>query len=110
VRAGTIRDPRGTVAYANGTMSFYPRQCTAERCDRARPLVPSRGQVLDHLGFTVTDLVAWRAWLETAGVKILEPPRAFGDGRAFLIEGPDGLAIELVEVAGAPAVAGRLPT
>ena len=31
------------------------------------------------------------------GVKVLEAPHAFGDTRAFMIEDPDGLAIELVE-------------
>jgi hypothetical protein len=35
--------------------------------------------------------------LRGAGVKILETPYAFGDTRAFMIEDPDGLAIELIE-------------
>jgi hypothetical protein len=30
------------------------------------------------------------------GVKVIEAPHAFGDTRAFMIEDPDGLAIELV--------------
>jgi hypothetical protein len=34
-------------------------------------------------------------------VKVLEEPYAFGDVRAFMIEDPDGLAIELIERRGA---------
>lgn len=94
---GTIRQPSGSVRFGNGSMSWYPRQCVRERCDGDRPFVPSRGQVLDHVAFTVEGLDAWRARLRAAGVKILEEPYAFGDTRAFLIEDPDGLAIELIE-------------
>ena len=100
---GTIRQPRGTVVHGNGSMSFYTRQCTLGRCGDDRPLVPSRGQVLDHVGFTVADVDAWYRWLDGAGVVVLEAPHAFGESRAFMIEGPDGLAIELVASSGAPA-------
>jgi len=96
-RQGTIRDPRGTVVHGSGSMSWYPRQCVADRCDRERPLVPSRGQALDHVAFSVTDVDAWHEWLTSRGVTILEAPHTFDDGRAFMIEGPDRLAIELVE-------------
>jgi catechol 2,3-dioxygenase-like lactoylglutathione lyase family enzyme len=58
--------------------------------------VPSRGQVLDHVAFAVDDFDALYARLRRDGVKILETPHAFGDTRAFMIEDPDGLAIELV--------------
>ena len=56
---GTIRGPRGTVRFANGSMSWYPRQCVRGRCGGDQPLVPSRGQVFDHVAFTVDDLDAW---------------------------------------------------
>lgn len=95
--AGTIRQPQGTVRYANGSMSWYPRQCVGTRCGAERTLVPSRGQVLDHVAFSVTGFDALYASLVRDGVRILEPPHAFGDTRAFMIEDPDGLAIELVE-------------
>jgi catechol 2,3-dioxygenase-like lactoylglutathione lyase family enzyme len=60
-------------------------------------LVSSRGQVLDHVAFSVENLDALYAKLRREGVKILEAPHVFGDTRAFMIEDPDGLAIELVE-------------
>jgi catechol 2,3-dioxygenase-like lactoylglutathione lyase family enzyme len=96
-RAGTIRQPRGGVSYANGSMSWYPRQCTPDRCGDEGALVPSRGQALDHIGFAVDDLDGWHRWLVSLGVTILEEPHPFDQGRALLIEAPDGLAIELVE-------------
>ncbi|MDB4877909.1 MAG: hypothetical protein JWM41_4355 [Gemmatimonadetes bacterium] len=94
---GTIRQPAGTVRFGNGTMSWYPRQCVGTRCGRDEPFVHSRGQVLDHVAFSVTDLDAWLTRLRRAGVTILLEPYPFGDTRAFMIEDPDGLAIELIE-------------
>jgi catechol 2,3-dioxygenase-like lactoylglutathione lyase family enzyme len=93
---GTIRQPAGSVRFANGTMSWYPRQCVGDRCGRDQKLVPSRGQVLDHVAFAVDDFDGLYTRLRRDGVKILEAPHAFGDTRAFMIEDPDGLAIELV--------------
>jgi catechol 2,3-dioxygenase-like lactoylglutathione lyase family enzyme len=100
--AGTIRQPSGAVRFGNGTMSWYPRQCVSDRCGQDRPLVPSRGQALDHVAFTVDDLDALIARLRTAKVTVLEGPYAFGNARAFMIQDPDGLAIELIDRAGAP--------
>ena len=94
---GTIRQPSGGVRFGNGTMSWYPRQCVGARCGRDQPLVPSRGQALDHVAFTVDAFDALLQRLRRAGVKVLEEPHAFGDTRAFMIEDPDGLAIELIE-------------
>src|SRR5207248_3587642 len=92
-RIGTIRQPSGTVRYANGSMSWYPRQCGGTRCGTEQRLVPSRGQVLDHVAFTVDGFDALLARLRQARVKMLEEPHAFADTRAFMIEDPDGLAI-----------------
>lgn len=94
---GTIRQPAGNVRFGNGSMAWYPRQCTGTRCGTAQPLVPSRGQVLDHVAFSVRDFDALYARLERAGVKVLEKPRRFGETRSFMIEDPDGLAIEFVD-------------
>ncbi|HEX4682075.1 MAG TPA: VOC family protein [Gemmatimonadaceae bacterium] len=101
--AGTIRQPQGTVRFANGSMSWYPRQCVESRCGRDQKLVSSRGQVLDHVAFSVENFDALYASLTRDGVKILEPPHAFGDTRAFMIEDPDGLAIEIVDRGTRPA-------
>jgi hypothetical protein len=101
--AGTIRQPAGAVRFGNGSMSWYPRQCVGERCGRDRPLVPSRGQALDHVAFSVDGVDALVAKLRRANVKVLEGPYVFGDTKAYMIEDPDGLAIELIDRASAPA-------
>jgi hypothetical protein len=69
---GTIRAPSGGVRYANGSMSWYPRQCVSGRCGRDQPLVPSRGQALDHVAFTVDGFDAAGAVRREGGVKVLE--------------------------------------
>jgi hypothetical protein len=96
---GTIRGPSGAVRHGNGSLSFYPRQCIGGRCGADRALVPSRGQVLDHVGFAVTGLDAWMTHLASKAVAFTGP-YAFGSGRAVLLETPDGLGIELVELPG----------
>lgn len=83
-------------------MSFYPRQCDLARCGTDAPLVPSRGQAIDHVAFSVADVGAWHAWIRSTGATILEPPHEFAEGAAFMFEGPDRLSIELVQVALAP--------
>ena len=88
-------------------MSWYPRQCVSDRCGHDQPLVPSRGQALDHVAFTVENLDALMARLRAAKVKVIEGPYKFGDARAFMIEDPDGLAIELIDRATAPGPSGR---
>jgi catechol 2,3-dioxygenase-like lactoylglutathione lyase family enzyme len=62
-------------------------------------LAPSRGRSIDHIGFSVPDVAAALAGLKSAGVKVTAEPRTIANGQlkfAF-IEGPDGIAIELVE-------------
>jgi len=94
-RQGTIRQPRGGVRYGNGSMSWYPPQCVGAAC--AEGFAPSRGQVLDHVAFEVEDFDGLYGRLRAAGVRVLEPPHPWHQTRAFMIEDPDGLAIELVE-------------
>jgi catechol 2,3-dioxygenase-like lactoylglutathione lyase family enzyme len=94
---GTIRQPAGSVRFGNGAMAWYPRQCVGNRCGRDQPLVPSHGQALDHVAFTVGAFDALLAKLRRAGVKVLREPYPFADTRAVMIEDPDGLSIELIE-------------
>ena len=94
---GTIRQPSGSVRFGNGSMAWYPRQCIGDRCGRDRPLVPSRGQALDHVAFTVDAIDELVARLRQANVKVVEGPYRFGDVTAYMIEDPDGLSIELIE-------------
>ena len=97
---GQLRRPIGVVQLENAGWAWYTRQCRDGRCgpELDRPLVPSRGQVVDHVAISYPDLDPVLAHLETAGVPILEGPYPFGDTRAALIEDLDGLALELVEI------------
>ena len=95
---GTVRAPAATVIHGSGSISIYPRQCTRADCDTVPPLSPSRGQVLDHVAFGVSELDPALERIRRGGVRILEGPYDFDGRPAVLLEGPDGLAIELVEV------------
>ena len=104
---GVIRAPAATVRFGDISLIIYPQQ-------RPATLVSPRGHVIDHIAFSVTDLNGTLERLRKAGVKVLEEPHLFGktgvrktgvgknevgqsQQRAALIEGPDAIAIELVE-------------
>lgn len=61
------------------------------------PLASSRGKRADHLAFAVPDLAAVLARLRASEAVVLEPPHPLGDATVALVEGPDRVAIELVE-------------
>ena len=96
---GQLRTPIASVRLDNAGWMWYSRQCRDGRCgpELDRPLVPSRGQVVDHVAVTYPDLDPVLAHLEATGVSILEGPYPFGETRAVLIEDLDGLALELIE-------------
>ena len=96
---GQLRRPIANVRLANAGWMWYPRQCRDGRCgpELDRPLVPSRGQVVDHVAITYPDLDPVLARLGARGVPILEGPYPFGESRAVLIEDLDGMAIEIIE-------------
>ena len=96
---GQLRRPIASVRLANAGWAWYSRQCRDGRCgpELDRPLVPSRGQVVDHVAISYPDLDPVLAHLEARGVAILEGPYPFGESRAVLIEDLDGMAVELVE-------------
>ena len=90
---GVIRAPSATVRFGDVSLILYPRQ-------RPQQLVSTRGHVMDHIGLNVSDLDGTLEILKKNGVKVLEGPVKFGksDGRSAMIEGPDAVAIELVEL------------
>ncbi len=90
-RLGTYRSPAGGVSFGDVAMNWYPNQGD-------RPLAPSRGHLIDHVGLSVLDLNAWIEKLQSEGVTFLRQPYKIGDARAVMIEGPSHEAIELVEV------------
>jgi catechol 2,3-dioxygenase-like lactoylglutathione lyase family enzyme len=90
---GVIRSPAATVRFGEISLIIYPRQ-------RPGPLVSPRGHVVDHIALGVPDLTGALDRLRKSGVKALEESHPFGDGktRAAMIEGPDAIAIELIEM------------
>src|SRR5438105_3742596 len=88
---GMYRAPSVAIAFGDVSMGGYMRQGD-------RPLVDTRGHVVDHVGLGVADLNAWFAKLRGESVKILEPTHKIGESRAFMIEGPSKEAIEIIEV------------
>jgi hypothetical protein len=87
-REGVVRDPDGYVLFDDIGLPIRPY---------ADPLASTRNQTVDHLALGVTDLPGTLARLQRDGVKVLEAIGPWGETRAAMIEGPDHVAIELVE-------------
>jgi len=98
---GQLRIPIGNVRFANGSWAWYTRQCRAGRCGPGndKPLVPSIGQVVDHVALAYPNLDVVMAHLQATGVPITRGPYPFGRTRAIMIEDLDGLSLELIEAA-----------
>lgn len=90
---GVIRAPATTVRFGEVSLIIYPRQ-------NSQPLVSPRGHVVDHIALSVPNLKTTLERLRQAGVKVLEAPHRFGNSQrqAAMIEGPDLIAIELLEI------------
>jgi catechol 2,3-dioxygenase-like lactoylglutathione lyase family enzyme len=90
---GVIRSPAATVRFGDISLIIYPRQ-------RDGALVSPRHHVVDHIALSVPDVTLAVNRLRQAGVKVLEEAHRFGNSktRAAMIEGPDSIAIELVEM------------
>jgi catechol 2,3-dioxygenase-like lactoylglutathione lyase family enzyme len=89
-KAGMVRNPAGTVPM-NDMVSILIRP-------RHGPYVSPRGQVVDHFALSVPNLDATVARLKGEGVRVTEEIHPWGTMRAAMIEGPDRVAIELVEL------------
>jgi len=88
---GAYRTPSAGVVFGDVAMNWYMRPGD-------RPLVGTRGHLMDHVALSVADLDAWVAKLRGEGVRLMGNPYALGETRAVLVEGPSHEAIELVEV------------
>ena len=93
-----IHQPNARVRVEDIILFIYPDQRPE------RPLVSPRGRLLDHVALACRDLRATLAHLRSRGVTVLEDPYRFGNSalQAAMIEGPDRLAIELVETGAGP--------
>lgn len=94
--------PSAFVTADHVSMIIYPVGYLSSRAgQQGQPpaLVPTRGRVIDHLGFSVDDLDATLGRMRKDGVKVTAEPRSIANGQIELafIEGPDQVAIELIE-------------
>jgi hypothetical protein len=104
--ASQILNPNSRVIPGSGPFALfvYPNQrlraLSANAVDDRGPLVSSRGHVIDHIAFAVADLDDALRRLRGQNVPVIEKPHRFGKSaqKAAMIEGPDKIAIELVEV------------
>jgi uncharacterized glyoxalase superfamily protein PhnB len=92
-----IHQPNARLMIGDILLFIYPNQRPE------RTLVSPLGRVLDHVALACRDLRATLAQLRARGVTVLQDIHRFGgsDLQAAFIEGPDRLAIELVETGGA---------
>jgi catechol 2,3-dioxygenase-like lactoylglutathione lyase family enzyme len=90
-KEGTYRTPRADVMFGDVNLNSYMNPGN-------RPLVSTRGHLVDHFALSVTNLDAWITKLRSEGVKFLEQPYKLGNARAVMIEGPSRETIELVEL------------
>ena len=89
-KTGFVREPSGGVFLDDISISIRPWP--------GGGLVSPRGKIVDHWAVSTADLDATVARLKREGVKFLEEIHPWGAMRAAMIEGPDRIAIEIVEV------------
>jgi hypothetical protein len=89
-KTGFVREPSGGVLIDDISISIRPWP--------GGGLVDTRGKIVDHWAVSTADLNATVARLKSAGAKFLEEIHPWGNSRAAMIEGPDRVAIELVEI------------
>jgi catechol 2,3-dioxygenase-like lactoylglutathione lyase family enzyme len=90
-KEGMYRTPAAPLTFGDVALNSYMRP-------GEKPLVGTRGQLMDHFALSVTNLDAWITKLRNEGVRFLKQPYKLGNLRAVMIEGPSLEAIELVEV------------
>jgi hypothetical protein len=89
-KTGFVREPSGGVLFDDISILIRPWP--------GGGLVSPRGKIVDHWALGVSDLALTVARLKGEGIKFLEDIHPWGATRAAMIEGPDRIAIELVEV------------
>jgi catechol 2,3-dioxygenase-like lactoylglutathione lyase family enzyme len=87
---GFVREPSGSVRFDDIDILIRPWP--------GGGLASPRGYVVDHWAVSVADLPGTVAQLKSEGVTFLEEVHPWGNTRAAMIEGPDRVAIEIVEI------------
>lgn len=101
-KTGLQVGPSASINFDNVNMIIYPveyaKKAYPEDWAGVSEIQSTRGSVNDHVGVSVPDLDKALAALRAAGVKVtLEPRTASDNVRYFFIEGPDKVAIEVIE-------------
>lgn len=89
-KTGFVREPSGGVQFDDISILIRPWP--------GGGLVSTRGKIVDHWAVSTADLTATVTRLKSEGIKVLEDIHPWGSSRAAMIEGPDRIAIEIVEV------------
>lgn len=94
--------PSSSLYFDNVNLIIFPveysRKAYADEWTKISALQSTRGAVNDHIGISVPDLDAALAALRAEGVKVTGQTKAArGRPRSAFIEGPDKVAIELIE-------------
>jgi catechol 2,3-dioxygenase-like lactoylglutathione lyase family enzyme len=93
--------PAAFITFNHVSMIVYPVEYLTstgyEPYKGRKELAPTRGRVIDHLGFAVDNVEEAVAHMKAAGVKVTAEPRAAGQIKFAFIEGPDQVGIELIE-------------
>jgi len=89
-KGGFVRDPAGGVNFDDISISMRPWP--------GGGLAATRGHLYDHWAVSTNNLDMTVARLKSENVKFLEEIHPWGTMRAAMIEGPDRIAIEIVEV------------
>ena len=89
-KTGFVRDPAGGVLLDDISISIRPWP--------GGGLVSTRGKIVDHWAVSTANLDQTVARLKSENVKFLEEIHPWGTSRAAMIEGPDRIAIEIVEI------------
>ena len=101
-KTGIQVGPSSSINFDNVNMIIYPveyaKQAYPEDWVGFSEIQSTRGSVNDHVGVSVPDLDKALAALRAAGVKVTQEPRRINDQvRYAFVEGPDKVAIEVIE-------------
>lgn len=88
-KGGRVRHPDGYVLFDDVGLPIWPY---------GGPMVSTRGQTVDHIGLGIRDLRSTMERLRTEGVTVLEDIHPLNDTLAAFIEGPDQVALELIQL------------
>ena len=89
-KTGFVREPSGAVLFDDIQILIRPWP--------GGGLVSTRGKIVDHWAVSTSDLTATVTRLKAQGVTFLDEIHPWGSARVAMIEGPDRVAIEIVEV------------